>query len=62
MSSQLIKNAKDPENLDKLSDSSIKSVRDSEAKKSNVEVNFTLPYGYIKTRVVFFRHPVLSAV
>ena len=58
MLSQLIKIAKDPENLDKLSDSSIKSYSDSKSKRSCLEVNFTLPYGYITNRVVFLGHPV----
>ena len=51
VSSLLMKNAKDLENLDKLSDSSIKSYSDSKSKRSCLEVNFT-------NRVVFLGHPV----
>ena len=58
MSSQLIKNAKDPEDLDELLDFSNKSYRDYKSKKSGLEINFPLLYGYIRNRVVFLRHPV----
>ena len=42
MSSQLIKNAKDPEDLDELLDFSNKSYRDNKSKKSGLEINFPL--------------------
>ena len=54
MSSQLIKNAKDPEDLDELLDFSNKSYRDYKSKISGLEINFPLLYGYIRNRVVFF--------
>ena len=53
MSSQLIKNAKEPEGLDELLDFSKKLYRDNKSKKSGLEVNFPLLYGYIGNRVVF---------
>ena len=54
MSSQLIKNSEDPEDLDELLDFSNKSYRDYKSKKSGIEINFPLLYGYIRNRVVFF--------
>ena len=59
MSSQLIKNAKDPEDLDELLDFSNKSYRDYKSKKSGLEINFPLLYGYIRNRVVFFATPCI---
>ena len=61
MSSQLIKNAKDPEDLDELLDFSNKSYRDYKSKKSGLEINFPLLYGYIRNRVVFFATPCIWA-
>ena len=60
MSSQLIKNAKDPEDLDELLDFSNKSYRDCKSKKSGLEINFPLLYGYIRNRVVFFATPCIT--
>ena len=60
MSSQLTKNAKDPEDLDELLDFSNKSYRDCKSKKSGLEINFPLLYGYIRNRVVFFATPCIS--
>ena len=55
-----MKNAKDPEDLDELLDFSNKSYRDYKSKKSGLEINFPLLYGYIRNRVVFLRHPVVT--
>ena len=62
MSSQLVKNAKDPEDLDELLDFSNKSYRDYKSKKSGLEINFPLLYGYIRNRVVFFATPCISKI
>ena len=52
-----MKNTKDPEGLEELLDFSNKSYRDYKSKKSGLEINFPLLYGYIRNRVVFFATP-----
>ena len=49
MSSQLIKNAKDPEDLDELLDFSNKSYRDYKFKKSGLQTSFRLCMGILET-------------
>ena len=53
-----MKNAKYPENVGKLLDSSNKSYRDSKSKKSSLEINFTLTYAHLINGIVFLGHPV----
>ena len=54
MLKQLVKNAKDLENVDKLLDSSNKSYSDSKSKKSSLEINFTLTYSHFSNWVFFW--------
>ena len=58
MLKQLMKNAEDLENLDKLLDSSNKSYSDSKSKKSSLEINFLFRYGQFGSGTVFLRHPI----
>ena len=57
MLKQLMKNAEDLENLDKLLDSSNKSYSDSKSKKSSLEINFLFRYGQFGSGTVFFATP-----
>ena len=60
MLKQLMKNAEDLENLDKLLDSSNKSYSDSKSKKSSLEINFLFRYGQFGSGTVFFATPCIS--
>ena len=60
MLKQLMKNAEDLENLDKLLDSSNKSYSDSKSKKSSLEINFLFRYGQFGSGTVFFATPCSS--
>ena len=59
MLKQLMKNAEDLENLDKLLDSSNKSYSDSKSKKSSLEINFLFRYGQFCSGTVFFATPCI---
>ena len=61
MLKQLMKNAEDPENQDKLLDSGNRLYRDNKSKEFSLEISFTLTHGHFSDWVFFFGTPCIMS-